>query len=228
MMRLPTLSYIKREEIMLHADNADHNVRTLNGIATFHGMGIIAALTPGMKQTRSVQRISATAEDVAALAKSDIQYFNKPLNSILSMVYCPLSISYKDSTWKLDLLWKVTLPIRSPRSGCSGMMQATNQGNHPGKSSVTLLPMVDMDPSDMNCVYSTLKYVAKEARHHDVTPVLTFYQPLWWKAQLIIARDELPNSFLRNIVQRLGGFHSEWVFLVALVISWQDLAYKSC
>ena len=82
-------------------DNADHNVRTLDGLGTFHGMGIIAALTPGMKQTRSVPRISATAEDVAAVSKIDIHYFDKPLNSILSMVYQELpTISYKDPTWK--------------------------------------------------------------------------------------------------------------------------------
>ena len=81
-----------------------------------------------------------------------------------------------------------------------------------GKSSVTLLPMIDMDPSDMSCVYSTLKYVAEEARRHDVTPVLTFDQPVWWKAQLVIA-CELPNSYLRNIVLRLGGFHTEMSFL---------------
>ena len=196
------------------ADNADHNVRALDGLGTFHGMGIIAALTPGMKQTRSVPRISATAEDVAAAVdKIDIHYFYKPLNSILSMVYQELpTISYKDPTWKLDLLWKVTWPIRSLRPGWSGMMQAINQGNHPGKSFVTLLPKIDMDPSDMSCVYSTLKYVAEEARRHDVTPVLTFDQPLWWKAQLVIA-CELPNSYLRNIVLRLGGFHTEMSFL---------------
>ena len=158
-----------------------------------------------MKQTRSVPRIFATAEDVAAVGKIDIHryYFNKPLNSILSMVYQKLpTISYKDPTWKLDLLWKVILPICSLRPGWSGMMQAINQGNHPGKSSVTLLPMIDMDPSDMSCVYSTLKYVAEEARCHDVTPVLTFDQTLWWKAQLVIA-CELPSSYLRNVVLQL-------------------------
>ena len=48
-------------------------------------MGIITALTPGMKQTRSVPRISATAEDVAAVGKIDKHY--KPLNSTKSMVY---------------------------------------------------------------------------------------------------------------------------------------------
>ena len=60
------LSYIKCEEIMLTT------MSTLDGLGTFHRMGIIAALTPGIKQTRSVPRISATAEDVAAVGKIDI------------------------------------------------------------------------------------------------------------------------------------------------------------
>ena len=28
------------------ADNVDHNIRTLDGSGTFHGMGIITAITP--------------------------------------------------------------------------------------------------------------------------------------------------------------------------------------
>ena len=28
------------------ADNVDHDLRTLNGLGTFHGMGIMAAITP--------------------------------------------------------------------------------------------------------------------------------------------------------------------------------------
>ena len=64
----------------------------------------------------------------------------------------------------------------------------------------------------MSCVYSTLKYVSSEARRHDVTPILTFDQPLWWKAQLIVACEE-PNGDLQDIVLRLGGFHTEMSFL---------------
>ena len=33
------------------ADNVDHNSRTLDGRNTFHGMGIIAAVTPPVKNT---------------------------------------------------------------------------------------------------------------------------------------------------------------------------------
>ena len=35
------------------ADNADHNLRTLDGHETFHGMGIIAAATPGFPLQRT-------------------------------------------------------------------------------------------------------------------------------------------------------------------------------
>ena len=31
------------------ADNVDHNVNTLDGYNTFHGMGIIAAITPALE-----------------------------------------------------------------------------------------------------------------------------------------------------------------------------------
>ena len=34
------------------ADNVDHNLRTLDGNDTFHGMGLIVTVTPGTKQTQ--------------------------------------------------------------------------------------------------------------------------------------------------------------------------------
>ena len=77
----------------------------------------------------------------------------------------------------------------------------------PGKSSVVILPMIDMDPSDM-----TLNFVSKEARRHNSDPVLTFDQPLYWKGRNII-QNEPDNSALKSIVLRLGGFHTEMSFL---------------
>ena len=69
------------------------------------------------------------------------------------------------------------------------MMQAVNHGTHPGKSSVTFLPMIDMDASDMSCVYSTIRSVAADCRRQHLKSILTFDQPLWRKAQLIIANE---------------------------------------
>ena len=42
-------------------------------------------------------------------------------------------------------------------------MQTISKGSHPGKSSVTFLPMIDMDPTNMSCIYSTLKFVFSQA-----------------------------------------------------------------
>ena len=84
-------------------------------------------------------------------------------------------------------------------------MQGIIKGDHPKASIVTFLPMIDMDQNNITCVYSTLVFVADKAKPYDVTPVVTFDQPLWWKAQLII--DNLPvNDSMKSIVLRLGGF----------------------
>lgn len=91
-------------------------------------------------------------------------------------------------------------------------MQYVHRGNHPGQSSVTFLPMIDMSSSDPTCIFSTLKFVTEHARKHNVTPIITFDQPLWWKALTIIMSEPL-GSDLREIVLRLGGFHTLMSFL---------------
>ena len=103
-------------------------------------------------------------------------------------------------------------PLRSSRPGWSGMMQAVHQDPHPGKASITFLPMIDLNPNDMSCVYSTLRFVATECKRHEVTPILTFDQPLWWKGQLIIA-NEPAGGDLHALILRLGGYHAEMSFL---------------
>ena len=69
-----------------------------------------------------------------------------------------------------------------------------------------------MNPSDMTCVYSTLKFIRNHAHQHNVTPFITFDQPLWWKAQSIIF-SETEGSDTRKVILRLGGFHTEMSFL---------------
>ena len=72
--------------------------------------------------------------------------------------------------------------------------------------------MTDMNLSDMTCVNSTLHFVAEHAKHYGATPVLTFDQPLWFKATTIVesARED---SDLYQIILRLGGFHTLMSFL---------------
>ncbi|KAL8567578.1 hypothetical protein ACOMHN_054391 [Nucella lapillus] len=72
--------------------------------------------------------------------------------------------------------------------------------------------MIDMDPTNMSCIFSTLHFVSSVASRYDCTPVLTFDQPLWWTSTMIIDAEP-PNSPLRSIVLRLGGFHCQMSFL---------------
>lgn len=196
------------------ADNVDHNVRTLDGYNTFHGMGIIAAVTPGIAHQKRLNREATKVHDITQKAKIDISYF-KPKHEVTNLLYCKQSpIAFEDPTTNLDLLWKIAWPLRSPRPGWSGLMQSVCVGQYPGKSKIQFLPMIDMDPSDMSCIYSTLRYICSEAKRHHVTPVITFDQPLWWKAQIIIGSGTTEaDSDLEDIVLRLGGFHTEMSFL---------------
>jgi hypothetical protein len=195
------------------ADNVDHNVATLDGRGTFHGMGIIATITPQTHaESKPIPRVQATAVDIAELGRINVEYFKVPLN-IPPLIYQPLvHTPVEDSTSQLDLLWKSSLLLHSPRPSWSGMMQLIQHGPYPGKSCVQFLPMIDLDPSDYSCIYSTLKFVASQARKYNVTPVLTFDQPLYWKA-LTIIRSQSSDSFLKNVVLRLGAFHTEMSFL---------------
>ena len=48
-----------------------------------------------------------------------------------------------------------------------------------------------------------------------MTPIITFDQPLWWKALMIIESEPV-DSDLRQVVLRLGSFHTEMSFIVSI------------
>ena len=122
-------------------------------------------------------------------------------------------VGAEDPTVNLDVLWKASLLFGTPRPSWSGMMQSVHQGRHQGKSSVIFLPIIDMNPSDVTCVYSTLNFISQHARQHGILrPIITFDQPLWLKAYEII-QTEPANSDLRKVIVRLGAFHAEMSFL---------------
>ena len=59
-------------------------------------------------------------------------------------------------------------------------MQNISQGVHQGKAKIVILPIIDLNPSDYSCIYSTLLFVKDQARQLDIkAPCLKFDQPLW-------------------------------------------------
>eukprot|EP00745_Piridium_sociabile_P028799 TRINITY_DN4651_c0_g1_i2.p1 TRINITY_DN4651_c0_g1~~TRINITY_DN4651_c0_g1_i2.p1 ORF type:complete len:839 (-),score=172.35 TRINITY_DN4651_c0_g1_i2:728-3244(-) len=140
-------------------------------------------------------------------------YCRSDWNGLASVCFRDIpNIAAVDNTACLDTLWKISWPLKSPRPAWHGLMQAAHDGVHPGKSEVFFLPMIDMSPSDVTCIYSTLVFICSQARKYAVTPVVTFDQPLYMKAQAI-TNSEGPDSAIRSVVLQLGNFHTQMSFL---------------
>lgn len=199
------------------ADNVDHNSCTLDGHDTFHGMGIIASVTPGSYTDTPIRRMTVSADDLRNLGKIDVYHYRQPTNIMSTMQYQTLEhFTEKEYPMeKFDQLTGILRPLKSPLPSWSGLMNMVMKGTYPGKSNITFLPMIDLNPNDMTCIYSTLQYTSKLARQFNRTPVITFDQPLYWKAFTIIC-NENEESSLKSIVLRLGGFHLEMSYLGAI------------
>ena len=79
------------------------------------------------------------------------------------------------------------------------------------QSDVLFLPIIDLPPTDLTCIYSTLLFIQDQAKKMNIsTPCVTFDQPLWYKASGIIAKKKL------NIICNRGGFHTLMSFLGAV------------
>lgn len=198
--------------IQFVADNVDHNIRTLDGCNTFHGMGMIASFTPGKFVSKPIPRITVSSDDIQTVGKINIKNFHSHTGD-LPLSFKELTVTKNtDLTADIDLLWDISLLLHPRRPAWSGMMQSVHRGVHPGKSSILFLPMIDLDPSNMSCIFSTLNYLCDQAGKYNVTPVITFDQPLFWKAMVII--ESQPTwSNLKKVVLRLGGLHVEMSFL---------------
>jgi len=198
------------------ADNVDHNVKTLDGKGSLHGMGIIISTTSDksdsfMSMLPSIPRHTnkMAANDVIANKSIPLKdYFALNNNGLSKLTFTASSdLKIPIRTPKdifLDTLWHASYFNNqiTHRPGWNGYMQNITKGHYPGKSVVTMLPIIDLDPSNMSCIYSTLSFIVEQAQNLNInTPAVTFDQPLWIKAMDIVSSLEMP------IVLVLGGFH---------------------
>ena len=204
------------------ADNFDHNVRTLDGLGTFHGMGIIAA-TVGCGSFGSVDcRVRRCTEMPVSAAIKDkcvsLLPFKRSSNMQLQdLSLCPFAelrtpammpnITNLINIWHIGLFTGAT----KARPNWLGFMQSVCGGSHPGACHIKFLSLVDRNPADYDCIYSTLLYVSDQARTLGLPTVcITFDQPLYIKALDVTLKAEL------DVVVRLGGFHTLMSFMGSL------------
>ena len=194
------------------ADNTDHNLRTLDGHGTFHGIGIIVSVTPTLSAAFKIPRLDdVSTDDLVQLAhvekhvlpsisrKNNLKFV--PLQSIGSL---PVDIP--------TLLWSSTWLRNLSQPLWSGYMQTVTKGDYPGKGSVYFMPMIDMKSTDPVGLLSTMQFFVNQAKKFNMDSVLTFDQPFFWKA-IGIKENQDPDSPIKKCVLRLGGFHQLMSFL---------------
>jgi len=165
----PLLITEKDQFVQFAADNVDHNTGTIDGHNTFNGMGIIATITPKIDHLMIIPRRDFALEELVQLGKIKQ---NKEVDLIHVIHQLPDEALYPDD--HLDILLTVSRQLRSVTPGWAGVMQGFQDGAYPGQSDVVFLSMIDMNPSDMACIYSTLKYVSGLAEKNHITSVVTF------------------------------------------------------
>ena len=174
------------------ADNVDHNVCTLDGNDTFHGMEIIAATTHSGQQPLSIEsppvkrqkktKVQTLVANKGIPIKSYEEPQEKGLSSVMFKRLVELEVPYVLSgSFDSALLWHSTWGFCSCddlRPSWTGFMQDVSTGTHPPPSDITMLPIIDLNPSNETCIYSTLLYVKDQAKQLNVPTIcITFDQP---------------------------------------------------
>ena len=223
-------SYIKQNLVGVFGqwsgDNCDHDFCTLDGKGTLHGMGVILSVTPATNSTslKPIPRNQVTAAEAAESSGGiPILPYQLPEETGLSSVKLKPIVELNMANVlpeKLiyDQIWHTLYFHTMLRPSWSGYMSTVASGSYPGQSSVSLLPIIDLNPNDMSCIFSTLKFVESQAQALNiVTPIIIFDQPLWIKAYEVIQAKSL------NMVCMLGGFH----LLMSFMGSIESLMKKS-
>lgn len=203
---------IENQFVQFAADNVDHNVRTIDGLNTFHGMGMIGIFSPEIKQTRVVPRNNVSVADVTNNNQVPIIPYYGSNKEFQAFENFELSHSIDVKYYLPHLFYKVLPLVQCKLPGWSGYMNIVYNQPKAQKSSISFLPLIDMNPSDNTCIISTLTYLVNQADKNNATPIITFDQPLYWKANKIIC-GQMSTSRLRDIILMMGGLHTEMNFV---------------
>ena len=156
------------------ADNVDHNVNILDGLNTFHGMGMIVTIKPAQKLKISVPGITVNFEDIEAVGKVNIKHLTFPCTGLNELTYNTLTaLDHKNTKIDaIELLRDISLCLTRPLPSWSGTLQMVHVGPNPGPSSAIFLPLIDLNPSDVHCIYSTLTFICGHAQRYGTIPMV--------------------------------------------------------
>ena len=108
--------------LLFAGDNVDHNIITLDGKGTFHGMGMIASITPWKEVSRIISRQKIADLKLVELTKIDIIDYRYAKHISRNIDFQPLTLSSAcDRT--VDIFWEMSFRFHQSTPSWPGMMQ---------------------------------------------------------------------------------------------------------
>ena len=155
------------------ADNVDHNVCTIDGKSTLHSMGMVVSTTPG-RHTQDLTPIPwqkrRAAKEVINEEEIPIIEYDAPEETGLSAVTLKPIVQLNtenvlSSGLLFDYLWHGSYSLPNFRPNWLDYMSDVSAAyNNTGKAAISMLPIIDLSPNDMNCIYSTMCFIESQTR----------------------------------------------------------------
>ena len=211
-------------------DNFDHNEDTTTGVCTTHVMGLICSWYPKSNTflTQPIMKQTITSAKMIDLAnvKGLVKMYEKPSISKFKKMFVKACDPSQPDTSLYDILdafWLLSSSFMDKPPNWQGFM-ADIIHETPVPLQIQFRPVIPLDLSSYEAVYSTLFFVNEEIKKKSMCCTsLTFDQPLYWKAEEIKA-DKSPE--FNSIYLKLGGFHQLMSFLRAGCKLMEDAGLK--
>ena len=134
------------------ADNVDHNVCTLNGLNTFHGIGIIATITPKVDSSIIVPKKIVSSDSLIQIGRIEIKFIERRIGHS-PIKYQKLKHLFCEEDNTISLFWSCTWLLKPKRLLWNGFMQMVHIHSYPGESSVPFMPIIDLKANDETCIF---------------------------------------------------------------------------
>lgn len=196
-------------------DNADHNVRMLNGSGTFHAMGGVMIVTPYriVAANTDITRLKEvpTAEIVSEMG--DVQLLsndNNDRSKLSEITFENLDEKFPTASPKIsseNFPGSYSKVINAKKtSGRNGVLEILVRDNTFSVSKIIFLPFVNAPPSHEDTIYTVLIQAVRKSKFFGKKyAIVTFELPLFLKVyEIISCAPDDPD--LKLVILRLGGF----------------------
>lgn len=149
-------------------------------------------------------KVSSAAKVIADAGTVEVITYHRPPNAGLKTIkIADIDISYSQGVVPSpdDIAWLYGKNSAYSPSvpGWNGFMELGTSGEKYKCSKIVCLPFINAPPSEYNTVYTSILTALEQGKLvKQKTCIVTFDQPLYWKARDVVANDTQPE--LKNVV----------------------------